>query len=169
MIHMGHDTDREAVPAEVAVQDAAIDPAALLARVRDPAAGAVVLFLGTVRDHSDGKSAVTHLEYEAYREVVEAKIAAIVARARDKWPLCRVAAVHRVGRLEIGEVSVAVAVSAGHRPEAFEAGRFLIDELKATAPIWKKEHWEGGAEWVQEGEPEAPGEMRTAGGEPSNV
>ena len=134
------------------MQEAEIDPAALLDRVRDPAAGAVVLFLGTVRDHSEGKPGVTHLEYEAYREVVEGKIAAIVARAADKWPLCRVAAVHRVGRLNIGDVSVAVAVSTGHRPEAFDAGRFLIDELKATAPIWKKEHWEGGAEWVREDE-----------------
>ena len=155
---MGNDTDRGAVADEVRVQAKAIDTTALLASVGDPAAGAVVLFLGMVRDHSDGKPGVTHLEYEAYHEVVEAKIAAIVARAREKWPLRRVAAVHRVGRLEIGDVSVAVAVSAGHRPEAFEAGRFLIDELKATAPIWKKEHWEGGAEWVQEGNSSPGGE-----------
>ena len=152
MIHMAHDTDRDAVADRVRVQEEAIDTASVLATVEDPGAGAIVLFLGTVRDHSEGKPGVTHLEYEAYREVVEEKISGIVARARDKWPIRRVAAVHRVGRLEIGDVSVAVAVSAGHRPEAFEAGRFLIDELKATAPIWKKEHWDGGAEWVREDE-----------------
>ncbi len=136
----------------VAVAAAPIEPAALLERVRDPAAGAVVLFLGTVRDHAPGRDAVTRLEYEAYGQYVEAAIARVVAEARDKWNVRRVAAVHRVGSLDVGEVSVAVAVSAGHRPEAFEAGRYIIDELKATAPIWKKEHWAGGAEWVREDE-----------------
>ncbi len=135
---------------EVSLVDDPINPAAVLAGVSDPAAGAVVLFLGTVRDHSEGKHGVTHLEYEAYREHVEAKIAEIVAEARAEWPLRRVAAVHRVGSLAVGEVSVAVAVSAGHRAEAFSAGRYLIDELKRRAPIWKKEHWPGGAEWVRE-------------------
>ncbi|MFQ5947893.1 MAG: molybdenum cofactor biosynthesis protein MoaE [Acidimicrobiia bacterium] len=131
------------------VTDAPIDSGALLERVRTPGAGAVVLFLGTVRDRSLGKGGITHLEYEAYREVVEDKIAAIVAEARAKWPLEVVAAVHRLGRLDVGEISVAIAVSSAHRSEAFEAGRYLIDELKARAPIWKKEHWPGGAEWVE--------------------
>ncbi len=134
----------------VAVSAAPIDPSALLHRVRDPAAGAVVLFLGTVRDHAPGRDGVTGLEYEAYGEYVEAAIARVVSAARGKWEVRRVAAVHRVGSLDVGEVSVAVAVSSGHRPEAFEAGRYIIDELKATAPIWKKEHWRGGAEWVRE-------------------
>ncbi len=127
-----------------------IDAAALVAEVSDPAAGAVVLFLGTVRDHSPGRPGVTHLEYETYGEYVEQRIAAVIDEACAKWPLRKVVAVHRVGTLGVGEVSVAVAVSAGHRDEAFEGGRYVIDQLKATAPIWKKEHWEGGAEWVRE-------------------
>lgn len=134
----------------IALVDEPIDTDAVLAAVRHASAGAVVLFLGTVRDHSAGKAGVTHLEYEAYREQVVAKIADIVAEARTQWPLRRVAAVHRVGRLGVGEDSVAVAVSAGHRAEAFAAGRFVIDELKQRVPIWKKEHWPGGAEWVRE-------------------
>ena len=74
----------------------------------------------------------------------------MVAEARGRWEISRVAAVHRVGWLEVGEISVAVAVGAGHRAEAFAAGRYLIDELKGRAPIWKKEHWPGGCEWVRE-------------------
>jgi len=128
-----------------------IDPAALIDAVRRPDAGAIVLFLGTVRGHSDGRDGVTHLEYEAYAEVVEAKILEIVAEVRSRWVLGSVAAVHRVGSLAVGEDSVGVAVSAGHRPEAFEAARHLIGELKERAPIWKKEHWADGAEWVAEG------------------
>ena len=127
-----------------------IDPAAVVGAVASPAAGATVLFLGTVRDHSPGREGVTHLEYEAYGEVVEPKIAEIVAEARERWPLLGVAAVHRVGELAIGEVSVAVAVSSAHRADAFPAARYVIDELKSRAPIWKKEHWPGGAEWVRE-------------------
>ncbi len=122
----------------------------MLAHVADPSCGAVVLFLGTVRDHSPGIDRVTHLEYEAYGGVVEEKIAEVVAEARARWPVRRIAAVHRVGKLQIGETSVAVAASSPHRTDAFEAGRYLIDELKARAPIWKKEHWPGGAEWVRE-------------------
>ena len=135
----------------VSVSEVPIDPAALIAGVADPAAGAVVLFLGTVRDHSPGRTAVTSLEYEAYREVVESRIAGIVAEARRRDPLVAVAVDHRVGSLGVGEVSVGVAVSAGHRPAAFSAARFIIDQLKATAPIWKKEVWEGGADWVEGG------------------
>jgi len=135
----------------VSVSHTPIDPAGLLAAVRRPDAGAVVLFLGTVRDHSEGREGVTHLEYEAYGEVVEAKIFEIVAEARTRWDLGTVAAVHRLGSLDVGEDSVAVAVSAAHRAQAFTAARHLIDELKARAPIWKKEHWQGGAEWVREG------------------
>ena len=135
----------------VEVSEAPIDPAALISLVSDPGAGAVVLFLGTVRDHSPGRNVVTDLEYEAYREVVEDRIGAIVADARRRHDVVGVAAVHRLGSLGVGEISVGVAVSAGHRPEAFAAARFLIDELKASAPIWKKEHWEGGEEWVGDG------------------
>lgn len=134
----------------VTVSDVPIDPAALVTAVSTPHSGAVVTFLGTVRDHSEGRQGVTHLEYEAYREHVEPKIAEIVAEARNKWPLDLVAAVHRVGSLPVGEVSVGVAVSSAHRANAFPAARYVIDELKARAPIWKKEHWSGGAEWVRE-------------------
>lgn len=134
----------------VAVGPDRIDPATVLAHVADPSCGAVVLFLGTVRDHSPGIDGVTHLEYEAYGGVVDEKIRRVVAEARARWPVARVAAVHRTGSLEVGETSVAVAASSPHRQDAFEAGRYLIDELKARAPIWKKEHWPGGAEWVRE-------------------
>ena len=133
----------------VRVSESALDPAALVALVSDPTAGAVVSFLGTVRDHSLGKTGVTHLVYEAYQEVVEAKIAELVASARDTWPLIAVAVEHRVGRVEVGEPSVVVVVSSAHRPDAFAAARFLIDELKAKAPIWKQEHSPQGAEWIE--------------------
>jgi len=135
----------------VSVSEAPIDPAALIAAVTDPSAGAVVLFLGTVRDHAPGRAVVTSLEYETYHEVVEQRIAAVVVEARNRHPVVAVAVAHRVGVLRVGEVSVGVAVSSGHRPEAFAAARFVIDELKSTAPIWKKETWEGGAEWVEGG------------------
>ncbi len=127
-----------------------IDPAALVESVTTPQCGAVALFLGTVRDHSDGKEGVTHLEYEAYDDVVNDKIAEIIAEARHRWPLERTAVIHRVGSLQVGESSVAVAVGSAHRKEAFAAARYIIDELKARVPIWKKEHWPGGAEWVRE-------------------
>jgi molybdopterin synthase catalytic subunit len=134
----------------VAVHADPIDTTALLEFVSVPECGAVVLFLGTVRNHSKGKTDVTHLEYEAYDGVVEAKLAEIVAEVAARWPVLRVAVVHRVGSLAVGESSVAVAVSSPHRADAFEAGRYLIDELKQRVPIWKKEHWPGGAEWVRE-------------------
>ena len=129
-----------------------IEPARLEALVSDPAAGAVVVFIGTVRDHSEGRDGVTHLEYEAYAGVVEDKISEVIDDVRDRWPeVLRVAAVHRIGSLEVGEAAVCVAVSSPHRPAAFEAAAHLIDQLKQRAPIWKKEHWPGGAEWVREG------------------
>ena len=137
----------------VAVVADPIDPSEAIGSVSHAESGAVVLFLGTVRNHSPGKSDVTHLEYEAYDEVVEPKIREIVAEAREKWPIRRAAALHRTGSLQVGEVSVAVAVSSPHRKDAFEAGRYIIDELKSRAPIWKKEHWPGGAEWVREDRP----------------
>ena len=135
----------------IEVSEAEIDPGRLVAVVSSPAAGAIVLFLGTVRDHSEGREGITHLEYEAYGGVVERKITEIVAELRLTWPqVDRVVAVHRTGSLEVGAASVGVAVSAPHRAEAFPAGEYLIDELKRRAPIWKKEHWPGGAEWVRE-------------------
>lgn len=118
-----------------------------------PQCGAVVLFSGTVRDHAVGehgelRSGVSHLTYEAYDEQVVPAFAAIEAELRTRWPETgRVALLHRTGRLELMESSVVVAVSAPHRGEAFEAGRFAIDALKASAPIWKHEVWAGGSDW----------------------
>lgn len=124
-----------------------IVPGALLAEVSGPSSGAIALFLGTVRDHSPGKHGITHLEYEAYEDHVVARIEAIVEEATSRWPINRLVVEHRIGRVELAESSVAVAVACGHRAEAFAAARYLIDELKARAPIWKKECWPGGEEW----------------------
>lgn len=113
-----------------------------------PDCGAVVLFSGTVRDHAEGREGVEFLTYEAYEEQVGPRLTAIAAETRTRWPTVgRIALVHRVGRLELGESSVVAAVSAPHRPEAFVAARFAIDALKASAPIWKHEVFEGGEEW----------------------
>ena len=131
-----------------------IDVAGLAARVACPGAGAVCLFLGTVRDHSPGREGVTHLEYEAYSEVVEERIGDIIAEAGERWPLLGAAVEHRVGVLAVGEASVGLAVSSAHRAAALEAARYLIDEIKSRVPLWKKEHWGGGAQWVG---PEAAG------------
>lgn len=109
----------------------------------------MVLFAGMVRDHSDGKSGVTHLEYDAYLEHVEAVLDQIAIEASRRWPLLEAAVEHRVGDVAVGEPSVLVAVSTVHRADAFEAARYIIDELKKRAPIWKREHWPGGAEWVE--------------------
>lgn len=112
-----------------------------------PGCGAVVLFSGTVRDHAvdDGgelRTGVQHLEYEAYPEQVEASFERIAGELRTRWPdTGRVVLLHRVGRLDLGDSSVVAVVSAPHRPEAFEAARFAIDALKASAPIWKHETW----------------------------
>jgi len=113
-----------------------------------PQCGAVVLFSGTIRDHADGRTGVEHLTYEAYAEQVVPRFAEIGAELRRRWPATgRVALLHRVGRLEIGESSVIAVVSAPHRAEAFEAARFAIDALKESAPIWKHEVWADGADW----------------------
>ena len=113
-----------------------------------PHCGGVVLFTGTVRDHAEGRPGVTALEYEAYEEEVCPRLSAIVAEARRQWStLGRVALLHRVGALAVGETSVLIVVSAPHRAEAFEAARYCIDTLKATVPIWKRETWEGGSDW----------------------
>ena len=113
-----------------------------------PDSGAVVLFSGTVRDHADGRTGVTLLEYEAYESQVVAKMAAIGDEARCRWPdLGRFAILHRVGPMGVTESSVIVVASSPHRPLAFEAARFGIDALKATVPIWKREHHDGGVDW----------------------
>jgi molybdopterin synthase catalytic subunit len=135
------------VSVRVTVGDDPIDGGALISEVGRPDSGATVLFLGTVRDHSDGKEGVTHLEYEVYAEQVEAQIRQIVDDSAARWPVLSVIVEHRSGRVEVGEASVAVAVNSAHRADAFDAAEFVIDELKQRAPIWKKEFWPGGAEW----------------------
>lgn len=128
--------------------DAALPVGAIYEWCVRPDCGAVVLFSGTVRDHAEGRRDVVRLEYEAYDEVVATKLAEIAAEARSRWPdIGRVALVHRVGSLGLGESSVVAAVSAPHRPEAFAAARFAIDALKVSVPVWKREVWAGGADW----------------------
>ena len=125
-----------------------IDPAQLLAAVEDDGSGGVVLFLGTVRDHSQGQ-AVVALEYEAYEPMALRQMHLIVEAVRQKWPVRRLAMVHRTGYMKVGEISVAIAVACAHRAEAFEASRFAIDTLKHSVPIWKKEYRPDGSSWVE--------------------
>lgn len=121
---------------------------AVAAAVEDPGAGGVVIFAGVVRNETGGRR-VKFLEYEAHAPMAEAKLREIGAAVHRRWPgVRRVAILHRVGRLEIGETSVLVAVSAAHRADAFEACRYAIDTLKQTVPVWKKEHFEDGEVWV---------------------
>ncbi len=113
-----------------------------------PDTGAAVTFNGTARDHSGDRTGVTLLEYEAYESQVVPKLDELVAAARRRWPdLARVVCIHRVGPVPVTESAVVVAVSSPHRDVAFEAGRWLIDTLKATVPIWKREEWDGGSSW----------------------
>ena len=116
--------------------------------VRTPEAGAVVTFIGTVRNNSQGKM-VSHLEFEAYPPMAEKKMKEIADEIYRKWGCDKVAILHRVGRLEIGETIVAIAVASPHRKAAFEACEYAIDRLKQIVPIWKREVWQdGGQEWV---------------------
>jgi molybdopterin synthase catalytic subunit len=125
-----------------------IDYHTLTDQVIRPDCGAVVLFLGTVRELTDGKKTVA-LDYEAYLAMAEKKLAEIEADTRARWPVGDLAIVHRLGHLQLAEVSVAVAVSCPHRAQAFEAGRHAIDRVKEIVPIWKKENWaDGSTEWV---------------------
>ncbi|WP_338256200.1 molybdenum cofactor biosynthesis protein MoaE [Dictyobacter halimunensis] len=121
---------------------------ALVAAISHPSVGGIVIFEGVVRDNARGKQ-VRYLEYDVYEEMAQQQIAAIIEEARKRWPIDRVAIAHRFGRLEIGEASVIIAVATPHRGEAFEACRYLIDTLKSTVPIWKKEVATNGEEWVE--------------------
>ena len=113
-----------------------------------PDCGAVVVFCGNARDHSDGRVGVTALEYEAYESQVVPRLAGVATEARNRWPvLARIAMLHRVGPLAIGEAAVVVAISSPHRDAAFDACRWCIDSLKSTVPIWKREAWDGGQSW----------------------
>jgi molybdopterin synthase catalytic subunit len=128
----------------------AIDFAALAESVRHPHCGAVALFLGTVRDLT-GEHVTVFLDYDAYAPMAEKKLAEIETEVRRRWPVGALAMVHRLGRLAVGEVSVAVAVSCPHRAEAFDACRYAVDTLKELVPIWKKENDpDGTGEWVHQ-------------------
>jgi molybdopterin synthase catalytic subunit len=128
-----------------------IDYHALTESVRRRGCGGVVLFLGTVRDLT-GEQVTVALDYEAYPQMAEKKLAQVEEETRARWPVGDMALVHRLGHLDVGDVSVAVAVSCPHRAEAFEACRYAIDRLKQVVPIWKKENWaDGRTEWVHPG------------------
>jgi molybdopterin synthase catalytic subunit len=135
----------------IEITSCTIDHASVTERVRSASAGAVCTFLGTVREMTGDRKTVS-LRYEAYPEMAMTKLAELEDEARRRWPVIELALVHRVGDLELGEVSVVVAVSCPHRQQAFEACRWLIDTLKQVVPIWKRESWsDGGAEWVHPG------------------
>jgi molybdopterin synthase catalytic subunit len=126
-----------------------IDPSEVLARVGSDEDGAVILFLGTVRNHADGRP-VGALRYEAYDEMAAEVLERLVREAAEKLGTNRVAVVHRVGELDVGEVSVAIAVSSPHRDEAYRISRWIIEEIKVRLPIWKKEGYlDGDEEWVE--------------------
>jgi molybdopterin synthase catalytic subunit len=128
----------------------ALDPAAVVAEVEDESAGGIASFVGTVRRQSRGRT-VLHLEYEAYEGMAEQVMADLAAALKAKYELCEIAISHRVGRVEIGDPSVAIAVSAPHRADALAACKEAIDTLKETVPLWKKEVYEGGEEWIGRG------------------
>jgi len=132
----------------VRLQVGPIDVAALVAAVRGDGDGAVAMFVGTVRNVNAGRR-VLFLEYEAYAPMAEREMERIAAEAIARCGATRVAMVHRLGRLEIGEISVAIAVAAPHRAAAMDACRFVIDTLKRRVPIWKREHFEGGTVWIE--------------------
>lgn len=125
-----------------------LDVGTALAWVRRRDCGGSVVFVGSVRDHSEGRPEVSQLEYEAYSGHVEQRLADLAAQARRTWAgLGRIVLWHRVGVLAIEDTTVVVAVSAPHRQEAFEAARWCIDTLKSTVPVWKREAWVGGEDW----------------------
>ena len=132
-----------------------IDYETLTEEIRRADCGAVVVFLGTVRDLTGDRVTVA-LDYEAYPAMAEKKMAEIEEETRTRWPVGAMILEHRLGHLEVGDISVAVAVACPHRHQAFEACRYAIDRLKELVPIWKKENWaDGRTEWVHPGTPNA--------------
>ena len=129
------------------VEEGPIDLTALVASVADPRSGATTTFLGTTRSTNRGRN-VLKLEYEAYAEMAAGEFERIAGEARSRWEITEASIVHRIGVVPLGETSVAIAVSAPHRRESIEACHYLIDALKVVAPIWKKEHFEGGEVWI---------------------
>jgi len=153
--HELHDGDEVALIPPVSggafqISDAPLDVAAVIAEVGSDDAGAVASFVGTVRRHSRGRT-VLYLEYEAFAEMAEPMLRGLAGELTEKHGLTTVAIHHRVGRVEIGEPSVVIAVSAPHRAAALDACREAIDTLKETIPLWKKEFYEGGEEWLGRG------------------
>lgn len=130
-----------------------------VAAVARPDAGAINVFLGVVRDNNIGRS-VSHLVYEAYPSMAEKVMREIAEEARDRFGLLDCAVLHRTGRLEIGETSLLITVSSGHRAESFEGGHWLVNQVKKRVPVWKKEVWDNGEEWVEG--PEALGLQEAA-------
>jgi molybdopterin synthase catalytic subunit len=125
-----------------------LDRDALIAAVAHPSVGGIVVFEGVVRNNAHDKQ-VRYLEYDVYPEMAVQQVRAIITEAEKRWGANRVAVAHRIGRLEIGEASVIIAVATPHRAEAFEVCRYIIDTLKTTVPIWKKEVATNGEEWVE--------------------
>ena len=134
-------------PSMFRVQEGPIDAREVETLVLDPGAGAVVTFSGTVRDHGRGQR-VSLLEYEAYAPAAERMMAQVGDEIAARWPVIKIAMVHRTGALPVGEVSVVIAISSAHRDAAFEASRYAIERLKEIVPIWKKEHYDDGAAWL---------------------
>ncbi|MBV9623233.1 MAG: molybdenum cofactor biosynthesis protein MoaE [Acidobacteria bacterium] len=147
----GSDNSALRAPADVRIVRPKIDSPAFLAGLKQPEDGALVSFEGIVRNHTRGR-ATLFLEYEAYEAMALAELRSLAARALADFNIRQVAIVHRLGRIEIGETSVLIGVASAHRAPAFEACRWLIDTLKRTVPIWKKEYFTGGAVWA-DGEP----------------
>ncbi len=131
-----------------------IDLQELVRHVTDPEAGAIATFIGTTRNHNEGRKVIA-LDYDAYPEMAERELRRIGAEAMKKWKIAHVAITHRVGPVALTEASVVIAVSAAHRDDAFQACRYAIEEIKKTVPIWKKEVFEGGEVWIgtQTGQP----------------
>lgn len=142
----------------ITITDQPIDHASLTEQVRSNLAGAVCTFLGTTREIT-GDRQTTHLDYEAYAGMAGRTLDNLERQARERWDLVEVAIAHRLGRVDLGEISVVVAVSSPHRKAAFEACQWLMDTIKQVVPIWKKETWaDGSEEWVHPGlGPESPG------------
>ncbi len=132
----------------IRVTDSVLDPAEAIAAVAAPHAGAINLFLGVVRNHSLDR-AVDHLFYDAYPGMAEKVMREIAEEARGRFGLAGCAVLHRTGKLAVGETSLLIAVSSGHRRESFEGGQWLVDEVKKRVPVWKKEVWEDGEEWIE--------------------
>jgi molybdopterin synthase catalytic subunit len=125
-----------------------LDPARAAAAVESPDCGAVTLFVGLVRDHNIGRR-VRYLDYECYQPLAVKSFERIGGEAASTWPGARLAIAHRVGRLQIGEASVVIAAASAHRADAFAACRYAIERVKQIAPIWKREHFEGGESWIE--------------------